>query len=184
MITIDGSFGEGGGQILRTSLALSLVTGTPFCITRIRAARKKPGLMRQHLTAVRAAAEIGRAAIEGARIGSPQLTFEPQTVEAGDYRFAVGTAGSATLVLQTVLPALLTAPGSSMLVVEGGTHNPHAPPFDFLERTYLAVINRMGPSVTALLERPLLHQSDQTYPSFVELDGWADPPPPPRYPSR
>lgn len=107
MITIDGSFGEGGGQVLRTSLALSLTTGTPFRIQNIRAERKKPGLLRQHLTAVNAAAEIGRARVDGAALGSKELVFEPGEIAPGDYHFAVGTAGSATLVLQTVLPALL-----------------------------------------------------------------------------
>jgi RNA 3'-terminal phosphate cyclase (ATP) len=120
MIIIDGSTGEGGGQILRTSLALSLVTGRPFRIENIRAARLKPGLMRQHLTAVRAAAEIGEAKVEGDAIGSRELTFEPNQVKPGRYEFAVGTAGSATLVLQAVLPALVVAPGASHLTLRGG----------------------------------------------------------------
>lgn len=154
MITIDGSFGEGGGQILRTSLAMSLVTGKPFCMEKIRAKREKPGLLRQHLTAVNAAAEVGRAKVDGNCIGSLKLTFEPTTVKAGSYHYAIGTAGSATLVLQTILPALLTADGASELVLEGGTHNPYAPPFDFLAKAFLPVINRMGPRVTARLERP------------------------------
>ncbi|HEY3243222.1 MAG TPA: RNA 3'-terminal phosphate cyclase [Phycisphaerae bacterium] len=154
MLTIDGSQGEGGGQILRTSLALSLVTGTPVRIENIRARRAKPGLMQQHLTAVRAAAEVGRADVQGAAVGSRELTFTPGAIRTGDFFFAVGTAGSTTLVLQTVLPALLSAPGASAIVLEGGTHNPHAPPFDFLEKTFLPVINRMGPRVRAKLERP------------------------------
>ena len=154
MLTIDGSQGEGGGQILRTSLALSLVTGTPFRITRIRAGRKKPGLMRQHLTAVKAAAEIAHAQVMGAAIGSGELGFAPGEVVAGEYHFAVGTAGSTTLVLQTVLPALVSAAGPSTLVLEGGTHNPYAPPFDFLQRAFVPILNRMGPRVAARLERP------------------------------
>jgi RNA 3'-terminal phosphate cyclase (ATP) len=154
MINIDGSFGEGGGQILRTSLSLSLVTGKPFRIENIRAGRKSPGLLRQHLTAVNAAAAIGRADLEGASIGSKSLEFSPRSVEHGEYSFAVGTAGSTTLVLQTVLPALLTAPGPSALVLEGGTHNPFAPPFDFLVRSFLPLVARMGPQVDARLERP------------------------------
>src|ERR1051325_4105851 len=153
MITIDGSFGEGGGQILRTSLALALVTGKPFRIERIRAGRKNPGLLRQHLTAVNAAAQIGRAEVAGASIGSRELTFAPQAVTAGSYHFAVGTAGSATLVLETVLPALLIADGPSALVLEGGTHNPYAPPFDFLDKTFLPLVCMMGPRVAARLER-------------------------------
>jgi RNA 3'-terminal phosphate cyclase (ATP) len=153
MITIDGSFGEGGGQILRTSLTLSLVTGKPFRIERIRAGRKSPGLLRQHLAAVNAAARVGYAEIEGASLGSRELTFRPQAVAAGHYQFAVGTAGSATLVLQTVLPALMIADAPSRLLLEGGTHNPYAPPFDFLEKTFLPLLNRMGARVTARLER-------------------------------
>ena len=154
MITIDGSFGEGGGQILRTSLGLALVTRKPFRILKIRAGRKQPGLLRQHLTAVNAASRIGCAEITGATIGSTDLTFVPQTIVAGSHSFAVGTAGSATLVLQTVLPALLLADGPSTLTLEGGTHNPFAPPFDFVARTFLPMINRMGAGVTAELERP------------------------------
>ena len=154
MITIDGSFGEGGGQILRTSLALSLVTGKPFRIERIRAGRKNPGLLRQHLTAVNAAAGIGRAEISGASMGSRDLTFTPGEVTPGHYHFAVGTAGSATLVLQTVLPALLTSNGPTMLLLEGGTHNPFAPPFNFLVKSYLPLLNRMGARIEARLERP------------------------------
>jgi len=153
MITIDGSTGEGGGQILRTSLSLSLVTGKAFRVEKIRAGRSKPGLLRQHLTAVNAAATIGSANVKGATLGSQMLEFEPGTIVSGDYTFAVGTAGSATLVLQTILPALLTASKPSRLTLEGGTHNPFAPPFDFLQKTFLSVINRTGPHVTATLER-------------------------------
>lgn len=153
MLTIDGSYGEGGGQILRTALGLSLVTGTPFRIEKIRAGRKRPGLMRQHLTAVNAAQQLSRAEVEGAVIGSQQLTFKPGKTTAGEYTFSVGTAGSATLVLQTVLPALLTASQPSILTLEGGTHNPYAPPYDFLERAFLPLISRMGPKLEAKLDR-------------------------------
>ena len=154
MIIIDGFLGEGGGQILRTSLALSLVTGQPFRIENIRTGRKKPGLMRQHLTAVNAAVEVGQAEVKGNAIGSLSLSFAPQTVKSGQYHFAISTAGSCTLVMQTVLPALLTAEGPSELILEGGTHNPYAPPFDFLEQAFLPLVNRMGPTVEAVLERP------------------------------
>src|SRR6202167_3601802 len=106
MITIDGSLGEGGGQILRTALALSMLTGQPFRIENIRAGREKPGLLRQHLTAVNAAAAICGAAVEGAAISSRALSFSPGKVKPGEYTFSIGTAGSTTLVLQTVLPAL------------------------------------------------------------------------------
>jgi RNA 3'-terminal phosphate cyclase (ATP) len=154
MITIDGSIGEGGGQVLRTALAMSLATGQPFGVANIRAGRKKPGLMRQHLTAVQAATAVGDARVEGDALGSQVLTFTPRTVKAGQYSFAVGSAGSATLVLQTVLPPLLLAHGDSTLSLEGGTHNPFAPPFDFLQRVFLPVVNQLGPRVEAALMRP------------------------------
>jgi RNA 3'-terminal phosphate cyclase (ATP) len=153
MVRIDGSFGEGGGQILRSSLSLSLVTGKPFRIENIRANRQKHGLLRQHLTAVQAAAEVGSAEVEGASLGSKALTFVPVKIRAGDFRFAIGTAGSGTLVLQTILPALITAAGPSRVEIEGGTHNPAAPPFDFLQRSFIPLIERMGPKVKLELER-------------------------------
>jgi RNA 3'-terminal phosphate cyclase (ATP) len=154
MLEIDGARGEGGGQILRSSLALSLVTGAPFRIVNVRAGRKRPGLMRQHLTAVQAAAEVGQARVAGADVGSRELTFEPKAIRAGEYHFSVGTAGSATLVFQTVFPALALAGGRSSVTVEGGTHNPMAPPFDFLARAFLPLMARMGPRCEAVLERP------------------------------
>ena len=151
-ITIDGSEGEGGGQILRTALALSLVRRRPFRIEGIRAGRQKPGLLRQHLTAVNAAAEISGARVSGAALGSRSLSFEPSDVRGGEYRLSVGTAGSATLVLQAILPGLLFARERSRVTVEGGTHNPNAPPFDFLAQTFLPIVRRMGASVDARLE--------------------------------
>jgi RNA 3'-terminal phosphate cyclase (ATP) len=154
MILVDGSYGEGGGQILRTSLALSLVTGKPFRIDGIRVGRKTPGLLRQHLTAVNAATMIGQAEVTGAKIGSSELAFAPREVVPGEYRFAIGTAGSTSLVLQTVLPALMLAAGPSVLLLEGGTHNPFAPPFDFLEKAFLPLLGRMGPQIKAELECP------------------------------
>jgi RNA 3'-terminal phosphate cyclase (ATP) len=135
-------------------LALSIVTGRPFVIENIRARRSKPGLMRQHLAAVAAAAKVGQAEVEGAAVGSLRLSFRPTCIQPGDYHFDVGSAGSTTLVLQTVLPALMIAGGSSTLVLEGGTHNPFAPPFDFLAKSYLPLVNRLGPHVEARLERP------------------------------
>lgn len=153
MLKIDGAAGEGGGQVLRTSLALSALTGKPFEIESIRARRRKPGLMRQHLTAVRAAAAVCGARLEGDAVGSGRLRFEPGPVTAGDYSLAVGTAGSATLVLETILPPLLLAEGPSRVRVEGGTHNPMAPPFDFLQRSFLPLLGSMGARVSARLER-------------------------------
>jgi RNA 3'-terminal phosphate cyclase (ATP) len=152
-IEIDGSIGEGGGQILRTALSLSLVTGKPFRIRKIRAGRERPGLLRQHLTAVLAAVEVGGAAVEGASLGSDSLTFTPGAVRSGEYHFTVGTAGSGTLVLQTILPALMLASSPSQVRIEGGTHNPMAPPFHFLECAFVPLLERMGPRVSLQFER-------------------------------
>lgn len=154
MLIIDGASGEGGGQILRSALALSLISGKPFRIEHLRAGRDKPGLMQQHLTAVQAAAEIGQAEVDGAEIGSPRMEFRPSKVQSGEYHYDLETAGSTILVLQAILPGLLMGPGESRLTLEGGTHNPFAPPFEFLSRSYLPQINRMGPQVRTRLERP------------------------------
>ncbi len=154
MITIDGSEGEGGGQVLRSSLSLSLVTGQPFRIENIRAKRDRPGVMRQHVTAVEAACAIGGTDCEELKVGASALSFTPGKVKPGQHHFAVGTAGSTSLVLQTVLPPLMLAGAPSRLVLEGGTHNIYAPPFDFLDRVFLPLLNRMGPRVSARLVRP------------------------------
>lgn len=154
MITIDGSEGEGGGQVLRSSLSLSLVTGQPFRIENIRAKRDRPGVMRQHVTAVEAACAIGGTDCEELQVGASALTFTPGKVKPGEHHFAVGTAGSTSLVLQTVLPPLMLADAPSRLVLEGGTHNIYAPPFDFLDRVFLPILNRMGPRISARLVRP------------------------------
>lgn len=153
MIAIDGSEGEGGGQVVRNACALSLVTGEAVRITHVRERRSKPGLMRQHVTAIEAACAIGGAECEGLTVGSSELCFRPGRVVPGEYRFAVGTAGSTGLVLQTVLVPLLLAGAPSRLVLEGGTHNMLAPPFDFIARTFLPIVNRMGPRVEARLVR-------------------------------
>ncbi|MBK7900141.1 MAG: RNA 3'-terminal phosphate cyclase [Azonexus sp.] len=152
-IELDGSQGEGGGQILRTALSLSMITGIPFAIERIRAGRGKSGLLRQHLTAVQAAAAVCGARVDGAAPGSLRLRFQPGPVRAGDYRFAIGSAGSCTLVLQTVLPALWFAEGPSTLWVSGGTHNPAAPPADFLIRSWQPLLRTMGVSLDIELLR-------------------------------
>ncbi|MGD1915516.1 MAG: RNA 3'-terminal phosphate cyclase [Phycisphaerales bacterium] len=153
MIQIDGSQGEGGGQILRTSLSLSMITGQPFRIDNIRAGRPKPGLMRQHLTSVEAARAVCSGGVFGAALGSTSLEFTPAKIRGGEFTFSIGTAGSTTLVLQTILPALITASTESEVVLTGGTHNIHAPSTDFLQRAFLPLINRMGPSVRLELER-------------------------------
>ncbi len=154
MITIDGSAGEGGGQVLRTALGLSLVTGKSFQINNIRGKRKKPGLLRQHLTSVLAASEIGQAEVSGAEIKSVSLCFRPGSIKAGDYHFAIGTAGSCILVFQAILPALLKVKGASTIVLEGGTHNPFAPTFDYLREAVFPLLRKMGVDVEAKLDRP------------------------------
>lgn len=153
MITIDGSEGEGGGQVLRYACALSLLTGEPFTIERVRGGREKPGLMRQHVTAIEAACVVGGAECSGLAVGSDRLTFRPGRVTPGAYHFAIGTAGSTGLVLQTVMVPLMLADEPSRLVIEGGTHNMMAPPFEFIERCLLPVVNRMGPKVSVRLVR-------------------------------
>jgi RNA 3'-terminal phosphate cyclase (ATP) len=153
MIIIDGSEGEGGGQVVRNACALSLVTGQPFRITNVRGGREKPGLMRQHVTAIEAACAIGGATCDGLSVGASQIEFRPGTVVSGEYKFAVGTAGSTGLVLQTILMPLLLSSGPSRLILEGGTHNMLAPPFDFIAKCFLPVIRRMGPQVDARLVR-------------------------------
>jgi RNA 3'-terminal phosphate cyclase (ATP) len=153
VITLDGSIGEGGGQVLRTALALSLTTGEALRVHSIRAGRRKPGLRRQHLTALHAAAEIGRAEVGGDAVGSQEISFRPHALRGGDYRFDIGTAGSASLVLQTVLPALLRADAPSDLTLAGGTHNPLAPPFEFLAEAFVPLLARLGATVEVRLER-------------------------------
>lgn len=143
-IQIDGSQGEGGGQILRTALALAMITGQAFELTNIRAGRKKPGLMRQHLVCVQASQQISQAYVEGAELHSQRLYFAPQHVQSGKYQFQIGSAGSTTLVLQTLLPALLLQNQASELTISGGTHNPLAPTADFIEQCFLPVLSKLG----------------------------------------
>jgi len=154
MISIDGSQGEGGGQILRSALALSLVTGKPFTVSRIRAARKRPGLQPQHLMSVMAAARVGNAQVAGAALGSQSLEFRPGVVTGGQFEFPLRTAGSSSLVLQTILPPLMIAAQPSQVTVTGGTYNPLAPPFDFLSQTFAPQLARLGPQMSLTLDRP------------------------------
>jgi RNA 3'-terminal phosphate cyclase (ATP) len=154
-IEIDGSFGEGGGQVLRTSLALSLLTGKPFHLHNVRARRSKPGLQPQHLTGVNAAAQIGRAALKGASKGSTELTFEPGEVRAGNYSFDVGTAGATSLVLHTIyLPLALRATVPCEVTLIGGTHVDHSPSYHFLEATWRGYLAAMGLHVRLQMDRP------------------------------
>lgn len=151
MMVLDGSHGEGGGQIVRTALTLAMVTGTPVTIEKVRARRPKPGLLRQHLTALRAAQAVSDAEVSGDELGSRTFTFAPRAVRGGSYRFDVGSAGSAMLVLQTLVPALLFAREPSVVEVAGGTHNPLAPPYPFFETAYLPLLRRMGVNVSSEL---------------------------------
>jgi len=153
MIEIDGSFGEGGGQIVRTSIGLSLCTGQPVRVKNVRARRKNPGLQKQHLTALNAASAVSNASVSGASVHSTEFEFSPGAILPGNYKFSVGTAGSTTLILQTILPALMTADAPSEIHFEGGTHNPLAPTVDFLQKTFLPIISQMGPRVDLTFEQ-------------------------------
>lgn len=157
---IDGSYGEGGGQIVRTAVALAAITGRSIRLRRIRAGRAKPGLGAQHLTSVRAVASVCGASLEGDALGSEELGFSPsRPPQAGDYDFDVaearegGSAGTTSLVLQAVLPALLCAHGASHLRLRGGTHVISSPPFDYLADVWLPTLRGMGASVGIELER-------------------------------
>ncbi|USA54772.1 RNA 3'-terminal phosphate cyclase [Acinetobacter sp. C32I] len=152
-IQIDGSQGEGGGQILRTALALSMITGQAFELINIRAGRKKPGLMRQHLVCVQASQHISQAYVEGAELHSQRLYFASQHVQSGKYQFQIGSAGSTTLVLQTLLPALLLQNEASDLTISGGTHNPLAPTADFIEHCFLPALEKLGIEVEFKLNK-------------------------------
>lgn len=153
MIEIDGSLGEGGGQVLRTALALSILTRQELHLTHLRAQRTKPGLMAQHLASVQAAAEVCRAAVEGAVIGSQTLTFRPGEVQSGRYQFEIRTAGATTLVLQTVFLPLTRAQSASTLTITGGTHVAWSPCFEFLSRHWLHYLQQMGFSAELALDQ-------------------------------
>lgn len=152
-VYVDGRQGEGGGQILRTSLSLACITGKTLHMEHIRAARRNPGLARQHLSCVHAAAEICGGRCEGAALHSQVLHFQPGPVRSGDFVFDIGSAGSASLVVQTVLPALFLADGPSTVTVTGGTHNPWAPPFDFFAETFLPAITGAGFQASCELQK-------------------------------
>jgi RNA 3'-phosphate cyclase len=153
LIVIDGAQGEGGGQVLRSSLTLSILTGKGLQIERIRARRSKPGLQAQHLQAVEAAAKISQAQVSGAYKGSSGLVFQPGLVRNGRYRFDIGTAGSTSLVLQTIFLPLCFAGGSSTITIRGGTHVPFSPPYHFLEWSWLPVLRQAGIRAELKLEQ-------------------------------
>ena len=157
MLVLDGSYGEGGGQILRTSLSLAALTGTTVRLENIRTGRSKPGLRPQHLTAVRALAQITRAQLTGDTIGSTHLSFSPQGIFPGSYTFDVaektGSAGSVSLVAQTLLPVLLFAQIPSTLIIKGGTHVPWSPPAHYLSQVFLPVLQEMGAMVNLTIRQ-------------------------------
>lgn len=157
MVRLDGSMGEGGGQVLRSALTLSLLTGTPFRLERVREGRPRPGLAPQHRTAVAAAAAVGSARVEGAVVGSREVAFAPGTVQPGRYAFAVGTAGSASLVFQAVALPLALAGAPSAVRVGGGTHVPWSPCFDYLEGQWLPTLRRVGFDLDVHLARAGFH---------------------------
>lgn len=159
MLTIDGSYGEGGGQILRTALSLSCVTGRPVEIFNIRANRKRPGLQPQHLTVVLACRDISNAEIHGAELNSRSLVFIPQEIKGGEYLLDVektagkGSAGSVTLILQAVLPPLCLVKSPSRLILKGGTHVPWSPPFHYCNEILIPFLKRIGAMIELRLER-------------------------------
>ncbi len=148
MITLDGSYGEGGGQIVRTAITLSCLTGRAILIESIRAGRKTDGLRPQHVTAIQAAADISSADVQGVEVGSNAVLFEPgDHVRAGNYEWSVGTAGATTLVLQTVLLPLALAEGESTVKIHGGTHVPNSPSGHYVRDVYMPVLLSMGVDV-------------------------------------
>jgi RNA 3'-terminal phosphate cyclase (ATP) len=157
MLHLDGSYGEGGGQILRTALSLAAVTGIPVRIERIRAGRPKPGLRPQHLTAVQALARISQAEVAEAYLGSQALSFKPRVLKAGHYLFDVaqktGSAGAVTLIAQALLPPLLMAGTPTTIVLKGGTHVPWSPPVHYLSHVFLPALAGLGARVEIALER-------------------------------
>jgi RNA 3'-terminal phosphate cyclase (ATP) len=156
-VTVDGAQGEGGGQIIRTSVALAALLGTDLTLVNIRAGRPKAGLQAQHLTAVRAAASVSHAALDGAALGSREFRFQPRELHAGHYLFDVaeirGSAGSVSLVFQTVLLPLAFAGAASTVTLRGGTHVPWSPPYDFVSQIFLPTLSPMGLDATLELRQ-------------------------------
>jgi RNA 3'-terminal phosphate cyclase (ATP) len=153
MIEIDGAKGEGGGQILRSALTLSLMTYRDFRILNIRAGRSKPGLRPQHLASVNAAASVGQAQVKGARLESREIEFQPTSIHPGTYRFEIPTAGSTSLVLQTVFLPLSIAVSPSEIEIMGGTHVPWSPCFHYLEANWLPAMELQGFRADLTLEK-------------------------------
>jgi RNA 3'-terminal phosphate cyclase (ATP) len=157
MLPLDGSYGEGGGQILRTALSLAALTGSPVRMARLRAGRSRPGLRPQHLTAVQAVAHVSQAEVTGAHLGSQDLTFRPRSLTGGHYVFDVAetsrSAGAVSLIVQALLPLLLKADSPATVILKGGTHVPWSPPVHYLSHVFLPALASMGAEVNLTLER-------------------------------
>jgi len=153
MLEIDGSIGEGGGQIVRTSLTLSALTGTPIIIRNIRAGRNPPGLKPQHTTAAKAVRSICRGTLEGAEVGSTTLGYTPGKIYGGKYEFNIGTAGSVILLAQTILPILFSASKPSKIEILGGTDVPKAPTYDYFERVFVPALSLFGLKLKCTLDK-------------------------------
>src|SRR3989344_2747044 len=153
MIDIDGSYGEGGGQIIRTAIAMSAIKQVPIRITNIRKGRPNPGLQAQHLTGVLAAAELCNARVKGAELGSTEIEFIPNKIKTGGFRFDIGTAGAITLVLQTLIPICAFAPGTVRLEIQGGTHALHAPPIEYFQNIFCDYAEKFGLLISTNAEK-------------------------------
>lgn len=144
VIEIDGSWGEGGGQILRVSVALAAITGKPIRVHNIRAKRSPSGIRPQHETAAKAVAELSQAEVKGLSVGSMELEFRPKGITGGKFLFDAGTAASTSLILQSLMPIMAFSDGDTWTEVRGGTNNPLAPPVDYLQRVLLPTLARTG----------------------------------------
>ncbi len=153
MIEIDGSYGEGGGQILRTSIALSAVTLKPIRIVNIRAGRPKPGLRKQHIAGIELVGKIVHADVDGLSVGSTELTFRPTELRGGTYKYDVGTAGSIALVLQAVIPAAVLSSEPIELELRGGTDVAWSPPIDYMQNVFAPIIGKMGPKLQIIQKK-------------------------------
>lgn len=152
MRTLDGSEGEGGGQIVRTALFLSLLLREPVRVIRIRAGREKPGLKPQHVAILRLLESMTGSTADGVAPGSSELTFRPGAHKAGSYVADIGTAGCVALLLQTALPVAVATPGTTRIEVRGGTHVPFGPTMDWLQQAYLPYLRRLA-AIDVAVER-------------------------------